>query len=792
MGDVWTDVTDVCRKAASELDNVQSMLHVEHFTLKETMMAVELMDKKMDQCVGLQGSIKTKDLLTPDIPAGGFSMASLLNILQILVVYEASFLGGASVLESTHNCIYLWEGSWNKLEEHGGLPQRVILAYCRSLHQSLRNYTKLVLDVDIFEDEDCKPILAPTLVDSLMEKDISDELSDVMKELENQNLGDGGLTESMKEEILSLLKCRMALNELISTIENCTLTFIRLAANKRKRDTNPTEEDNQLLGALWRRGDERIASAASCFEALQSIVKPSTPKNDNIATSADLEKGNNEDSSKVGDCYISTGARTAFSPIVCKLAQNDPIRHVPLKSYAESAGDVVACIQQLVRVRSIQSDLQNRAKGSMLSCFEREDSMRDGKETDVTFDYVFSIALDCAEKHFHLLPRCVLCTYFNYVSALDIGTHLLHNSMREKGMPDVLRKSALVSNEWIPNSLSIIYWEILKMLCTHRNKMVPKSEAILHSYARIIDESRYLDESFLVKAEIDDSRQIWCSHWVSTTLLQVMLLHWRLLSECELLSADELDVYYSYGEFLVGYRMHIEQELGALRHGMAIIAVNDARKGLSLPDRPNPYASTAFLSLAAERELCRGMAFTSAALSGPGLRASNAIKRDNPHCSWEMRFGRRFSAFSSIDVPPLLSFEYCQRHSKVPFASDGAEAEGIPLEQHTDPVYTKKMLESAASSFTRAKNAFNRVRTIAKELKASNERVSNTHYATELDDQNAIDRAADNMRVALTCWANSNKLANAIIESKDGDLPKRRVIVDQTLSPLFASMSLST
>ena len=68
MGDIWIDVTDVCRKAASELDNVQSMLHVDHFTLKETMSAVELMDKKMDQCMGLQGSIQTKDLLTPDIP----------------------------------------------------------------------------------------------------------------------------------------------------------------------------------------------------------------------------------------------------------------------------------------------------------------------------------------------------------------------------------------------------------------------------------------------------------------------------------------------------------------------------------------------------------------------------------------------------------------------------------------------------------------------------------------------------------------------------------------------------
>ena len=170
---MWSDVTDICRASASTLDNEQSMLHVDHFSLKETISAVELMDKKMDQCVGLQGSIQTKDILTPDVPAGGFDMASVLNILQILVVYEAGFLDGASVLESTHNCIYLWEGSWGKLRDHGGLPQQVLLVYCRSLHQSLRLYTKLMLDIDIFEDEDCQPLLSPTLADAILDEDLS-------------------------------------------------------------------------------------------------------------------------------------------------------------------------------------------------------------------------------------------------------------------------------------------------------------------------------------------------------------------------------------------------------------------------------------------------------------------------------------------------------------------------------------------------------------------------------------------------------------------------------------------
>lgn len=794
MGDIWTDVTDVCRKAASELDNVQSMLHVDHFTLKETMSAVELMDKKMDQCMGLQGSIQTKDLLTPDIPSGGYSMASALNILQILMVYESSFLGGASVLESTHNCIYLWEGSWTKLEGYEGLPQRIILAYCRSLHQSLRNYTKLVLDVDIYEDEDCQPLLAPTLIDSLMNKDISDEVKAVMKDLEDKEETDEGTARSIKEEILALLRCRLAFNDLISTIEDCTLAFMKLAGHKRKRNVVPSKEDNQLLEALWRQGDERIASATTCFNALEVIANTSTTSNEKVMDINVISKMEREGINKVGDRYISSGAQTAFSFIVCKLAQNGPIRHVPLHSYTESIKAIITCIHQLTHVRAIQTDLQNRANGSMLSCFEKSESKKEVDESGVTFDYVFSATLHCADKHFHLLPRCVLCGYLNYVTSLDIGTHLLPNSMRDKGMPDVLRKSDLVTNEWVPNSLFVLYWEILKMLCTHRNKMVPKSENVLHSYCSIIDEARYLDETFLVSAGIEDPRQVWCSHWVCTTLIQVMYLHWRLLSECELLSADELDVYYAYGEFLIGFRMRVEEELGTLRYGLSMInydnAVKEGKKGAMPPDRPSYLNSPALFSLAAEREMCRGMAFTAAALSGPGLRASNAMKRHNPHCSWEMRFKRRFQAFSKIGVPPMLNFEYCRRDFKLAPVSGGAEAEELLLEEHEDPASTKVILDQAATNFTTAKNALNRVRAIAKEMKACNKKVSNTFYATELDDQNALDNATDNMRVALTCWANCNKLIGDILDAKDSDLPKRRMIVDQSLSPIYPSMSI--
>lgn len=39
---VWTDVTDLCRKAAAEMTNLAPMVHTEEFTLLESMSAVEV------------------------------------------------------------------------------------------------------------------------------------------------------------------------------------------------------------------------------------------------------------------------------------------------------------------------------------------------------------------------------------------------------------------------------------------------------------------------------------------------------------------------------------------------------------------------------------------------------------------------------------------------------------------------------------------------------------------------------------------------------------------------------
>ena len=127
-----------------------------------------------------------------------------------------------------------------------------------------------------------------------------------------------------------------------------------------------------------------------------------------------------------------------------------------------------------------------------------------------------------------------------------------------------------------------------------------------------------------------------------------------------------------------GFRMRVEEELGTLRYGLTMINYDNAVKVQERrhpPDRPSYLNSPALFSLAAEREMCRGMAFTAAALS-TGLRASNAMKGTilivRGRCVLEGGFKLK------IGVPPMLNFEYCRRDFKL--APDpGAEAEELLL-----------------------------------------------------------------------------------------------------------------
>ena len=145
---------DLCQRAAKECTHKDPMITIEDFSLLDAMSAVELMDPKMDQCYGVTCSIRIEDLLRAEFPEP-FTLTTVLKILQSMIVHETSFLDGASYLESTHQCVFMWEGSWaNVATREQGLAERVLMSYVKSLDRSLASVNQIVMTSDIHEDED--------------------------------------------------------------------------------------------------------------------------------------------------------------------------------------------------------------------------------------------------------------------------------------------------------------------------------------------------------------------------------------------------------------------------------------------------------------------------------------------------------------------------------------------------------------------------------------------------------------------------------------------------------------
>lgn len=107
----------------------------------------------MDQCCGVTGSMKLDDLLAVHYPETGLTPTVVVKLFQSLMVYEAAFLDGASIMESINQCIFSWAASWTALEELAAesVLHRAVLAYCKSVIFTTGCEFKAVLAADIYE-----------------------------------------------------------------------------------------------------------------------------------------------------------------------------------------------------------------------------------------------------------------------------------------------------------------------------------------------------------------------------------------------------------------------------------------------------------------------------------------------------------------------------------------------------------------------------------------------------------------------------------------------------------------
>ena len=314
-------------------------------------------------------------------------------------------------------------------------------------------------------------------------------------------------------------------------------------------------------------------------------------------------------------------------------------------------------VTEITDIRKVQLDLREYAKGDSFTDLARRSNAEEDTngKNNIDFDYLFTLTLRQADANIHLLPRCVLCAYLNYLTSVDLVPYHIPNSLNKWGIPKAFTDTPLIQDEWIPTSLAAVCWDTLRTLCTNRNKILPRSDTLLESWGHVISEAQFLDEKLCEAAGISDGRQNWCTFWAMTTLTQVMTLHWKLLAECELLSAQELDYFYWYGEYLYSMTIMCRETLLTLSYELESMHVQDLHRELflqakdriseartqvekkkiknellssapRLPEPPNVKNLPFLLEAYASRDLCRGLSRVAIASSRPGLDATNCQK----------------------------------------------------------------------------------------------------------------------------------------------------------------------
>ena len=79
------------------------------------------------------------------------------QLFQTMFVNAIAFFDGASLLESTHQCVPMWPDSWPFLQRavdselEAPSYRKIILLYAQSSHKTLSSVNKLILDSDIYE-----------------------------------------------------------------------------------------------------------------------------------------------------------------------------------------------------------------------------------------------------------------------------------------------------------------------------------------------------------------------------------------------------------------------------------------------------------------------------------------------------------------------------------------------------------------------------------------------------------------------------------------------------------------
>eukprot|EP00605_Chrysophyceae_sp_TOSAG23-4_P002322 GSChrysophyteH1.ASY1.ANO1.2568.1 assembled CDS len=786
---MWEDITGMCRGTAASLSQAIPMIKTSHFSLYDSMSAVELMDPKMDQCYGLEdkGVLSEDKLLNPTLPKV-LTAAHVLEILKKLVSYEVAFYEGASVLETTHNCVYLWEKSWQHLEsrcqslsitEEERLVVQCLLAYCRSLYASLWITSRLVLEADIYEDEDFSPQVSPWITPTM---DSDEELLVALT----------SALESTRErvdcaQLTPLLELRRTVHDLLNKTNQYCQEALRYGTAMRKlvsqRASSYINNDSSLqdasLNARFQQEHKHFVDIQLLHEGYRAVEARTLQAAQIISSQALAFQDSAAD--------FTVDVSWAFCETMARTQQTSPPRSVNMLNYVDSVVYMKNIISELTAVSEIYQKMQKLDASAPMS--------------PLTYDHIFAETFQISERKFHILARSLYLSHINVLTA-ERMTDFVVKSMESWGVPGIFIRSELVLHNWIPETVVKTFYDSLKCLCICRNKLLVKTDNLLSSWAVLIGEADQIDEVFRAELGLSaeqDNRQFWMTFWALITLTQLMDLHLCLMMESDLLSMTEVDYFYWYLDHVCSTRLFAQNTLlelahelkqrefqGELKDYLELCKSKGRKSAGSAPVQPVPPAgleggppSPSMLLLRGRKELCRGLLRTAVAISNSGscLHAKNSLKVENPYMAWSWRFIQRFRAFQNIPNPPFRAYEDFLRT----VANGSGENNENDYLGNTE--FIGNVLGAASNCFKAAKAAFDYAR------KVDTSKLPNSHLSPA--DFYAIESSPALLKVAISASVQTMQMLMSLKEPvAEKNKAEKKLVLDRNLSMHFPAFTI--
>lgn len=430
---VWSDITDLFKSASSSLTHKEPMIYHESFSLFEAMSAVEIMDPKMDQRFNLSSTCQNQDdilNLQCHKLSDDFNRQTLASLLKSLIPLEVAYMDGFSVLETTHNCIGLWEKTWNFPIQPENLFWSIFITYCKATNQTINYVKSAILDAEIYEEEDFQPATSGFICSTLNNDDIISSLAGYI--VSSQSLDNVPI---IIPTLLDFKSSQILLYKVISD-------WIRFNVQHR----NPSR---QQLGL----GDKAID-----FASKTNILIESAREKLGRLQSIDTTPFEGEEES----------IQSAFSADLIKLVQTTPTRTVLKKPFNDCPTYFATLLDELSQLVTTFKEL----------C---------AGEEAVDFEKLLQLALGYSRKHFHVLSRSLLKSFFDYFSPQMPA--LVHRSMKQRGIPLEYIEDELVKVRW-SEVICKLAKETLNVLAGNRSKLLVRLDNILGSWGMIGSEGK--------------------------------------------------------------------------------------------------------------------------------------------------------------------------------------------------------------------------------------------------------------------------------------------------------------